>query len=139
MRPDTVAHDSSLVRGYAWHVYPDPASAGALARDDPFSPPGHPDRGGSPPLPRGVVDFWTVGGKSPSLVNQVEGRAYLVLTDGPEPPAVSGGWFAEVARLEDDFEIDQRGDRSLRLIRVVNTVQTPSGPVQDCEFQVDRG
>jgi hypothetical protein len=36
MGQDFISHDASIVRGYAWHVYPDPATPGVLAGDNPF-------------------------------------------------------------------------------------------------------
>jgi hypothetical protein len=141
MREDNASSDASLLRGHAWHVYPDPATPGALGGESPFNfNPGESRGPGRPPTepPPGVVAFWTVEGKVPALRNQVEGRAYLVLTEAPEPPAVAPGWEVEAARLADNFELDQRGGRSARLVRVVQTAETKWGPVQDCEFQVDR-
>lgn len=134
--------EASLTRGYAWHVYPAPATPGVFADESPF--PGRKDLPGPerPPLepPDDVKKFWTVWrGEASELINQVERRAYLVLTEAPVAPDVKSGWFADPARLEDPFEIDQRGDRSVRLIRVIRSVETPSGPVQECEFQIDRG
>lgn len=131
--------NASLIRGRAWHVYPDPATPGALAGDSPFSH-GETRGPGRPPLesPPGLLAFWTVDGKIPAFRNQVEDRSYLVLTEDLAPPEVGGGWFVEPARLAEDFELDQRGDRSARLIRIIRTAQSAWGPVQDCEFQVDR-
>lgn len=134
--------EASLARGFAWHVYPDPASPGALAGESPFAgglaPPG-PARSPLEPPPD-VTKFWTVWrGEASELLNQVERRAYLVLTDAPVAPDVKTGWYVEPARLEAAFEIDQRGDRSVRLVRFIRSVETPSGPVQECEFQIDRG
>jgi len=136
---EIASNDAALLRGYAWHIYPDPASPGALAGDTPFSH-GETRGPGRPPQesPPGIQAFWTVGGKVPSLLNQVEERAYLVLTEHQHAPAVTAGWFVEPARLAENFELDQRGDRSARLIRIIRTIDTPSGPVQECEFQVDR-
>lgn len=137
---ETRTGSASLVRGYAWHVYPDPASSGTLARDSPLST-GDEQGPGRPPLepPPGVPVLWTVHGKTPDLVDQVEDRAYLVLSESPDPPKVALGWYVEPARLTDSFELDQRGGRTARLIRVIRMVETPSGPLQECEFQVDRG
>lgn len=139
-KSDIRTGSASLVRGYAWHVYPDPASPGALAGDSPFST-GDTAGPGRPPLepPPGVPALWTVHGRVPALVNQVEDRAYLVLSESPNPPGVASGWYVEPARLADSFELDQRGGRTVRLIRVVGTVETPLGPLQECEFQIDRG
>lgn len=134
--------EASLTRGYAWHVYPDPATPGALAGESPF-PGGEdlpgPERGPLEP-PADVKKFWTVWrGEESELINQTERRAYLVLTETPVAPDVKSGWFTDPARLEDPFEIEQRGDRTVRLIRIIRSVETPSGPVQECEFQIDRG
>jgi len=134
--------EASLVKGFAWHVYPDPAAPGALAGESPFAGgrdlPG-PERSPLEPPPD-ITTFWTVErGEASELLNQVEERAYLVVTEAPVAPDVKMGWHVEQARLEDPFEIDQRGDRSVRLVRFVRSVETPSGPVQECEFQVDRG
>jgi hypothetical protein len=139
MQHDDVSVSAVPFRGYAWHVYPDPASAGALAGDSPFSTgdtrgPGHPP----PEAPPGVAALWTVGGKLPALRNQIEDRAYLVLTEKPEPPAVTAGWEVEAARLAPNFELDQRGGRTARLVRVIRTAETGWGPLQECEFQIDR-
>lgn len=133
--------EASLVKGFAWHVYPDPATPGVLAGESPFGGQDAPSPGRSPTEPPpDVPAFWTVWrGEASEMLNQVERRAYLVLSDAPIPPDLKSGWFVEPARLESSFEIDQRGDRSVRLIRVIRSVETPSGPVQECEFQVDRG
>lgn len=139
MREPIASSAASLVKGYAWHVYPDPASPGALVGDSPF-PAGDPRGPGRPLLepPPGLAALWTVSGKVPALVNQVEDRAYLVLSESPRPPEVVSGWFVEPARLTERFELDQHGGRSVRLIRVVHTAETPWGPLQECEYQVDR-
>jgi len=131
--------EARLIRGHAWHAYPDPASTGVLAGDNPFGsdePPG-PDRAPARP-PDGVVSFWLVGKNTPGIVNDHDGHSYLVLTEGAEPPQVVAGWSVEAARLREDFEIEQRGDRWVRLVRKVAPVETPWGAVIDCEFQVDR-
>jgi len=131
--------NASLVRGRAWHVYPDPATPGVMAGDNPFGadePPG-PER---PPVrpPEGVVSFWLVGKNTPGIRNDHDGHSFLVLTEGLEPPEVTAGWMVEPARLDESFQIDQRGDRWLRLVRIINAGETRWGPVQDCEFQIDR-
>jgi len=134
--------EASLVKGYAWRVYPDPATPGVLAGESPFSGgqdvPG-PERTPLEPPPD-VTAFWTVRrGEASEFPNQTEERAYLVVSESPVAPDLESGWFTEPARLDDSFEIDQRGDRTVRLIRVIRSVETPLGPVQECEFQVDRG
>jgi hypothetical protein len=135
--------ETSLVKGYAWHVYPDPASSGALVGDSPFGPGEMDDADGPvrPPLepPPGIPALWTIRGKVPTLVDQVEDRAYLVLSESARPPEVASGWFAEPARLAGTFELDQRGGRTVRLVRVVRTAETSWRLLQECEFQIDRG
>jgi hypothetical protein len=139
MTQQFASHNASRTRGYAWHVYPDPATPGVLAGDNPFGagdPPG-PDRA---PVakPAHVVDIWLVGKNAPGIQNDHDGHSYLVLTDHLAPPEVTAGWFVEAARLREDFELEQRGDRWLRLVRIVHAADSEWGPVQDCEFQVDR-
>src|SRR5262245_54456985 len=124
MREEIASPNTSLVRGYAWHAYPDPATTGTFAGDHPFGtdePPG-PDRT-SPRAPDGVVSYWLLGRNTPGISNRVDGHTYLVLTESPEPPAPTEGWFLESARLDEDFEVDQRGGRSVRLIRAVGTAE----------------
>ena len=140
MKSEITSGNASLMRGYAWHAYPDPATPGVFAGDHPFGthePPG-PDRSPATP-PRGVTDSWLVGKNTPGNSNHTDGHTYLILTEGPEPPAVAAGWSVEEARLSREFELDQRGDRSVRLIRVLDAAETEWGPVKNCEFQVDRG
>ena len=134
-----ISSDAKLIRGRAWHVYPDPATVGVMVGDHPFGteePPG-PDRG-PVRLPEGVIDSWLVGKNTPGIQNDHEGHSYLVLTEGLDPPPVAPGWFFEAARLREDFEIDQRGDRWVRLVRFIASAETRWGTVHDCEFQVDR-
>jgi hypothetical protein len=138
MNQDFLSHDAAIVRGHAWHVYPDPATPGVLAGDNPFGAdePPSPERVVQPPP--GVVCFWLLNQNTPGIRNHTDGHSYLVLTQALHPPAVTAGWFVEEARLDDSFQLDQRGDRWVRLVRVVQTAETPWGPVKDCEFQVDR-
>jgi len=140
MNPEIATGNASLVQGYAWHAYPDPATPGVFAGDHPFGTdtPPSPDRL-SPGRPPGVVEFWLVGKNTPGISNQTEGHTYLILTESPEPPAVAAGWSVQEARISHDFELDQRGDRSVRLIRLLNAVETKWGPIKQFEFQVDRG
>jgi hypothetical protein len=140
MKYETASGNASIARGYAWHAYPDPATPGVFAGDTPFGSEEPPGIDRSPvPLPRNVVDFWLIGKNTPGIRNHTDGHTYLILTDAPEPPPVSAGWTVEEARLSEEFELDQRGNRSVRLIRELGTSPTESGPVQRCEFQVDRG
>jgi hypothetical protein len=121
-------------------VYPDPATPGVFEGDDPFAVgdsfgPGRP----TDEPPGGLVAFWQVGKNTPGIHNDHrDGNTYLVLTEAVDPPPVSPGWFVAPAKLDPSFELDQRGSRAVFLVRVTNTVETDSGPVLDCEFQVDR-
>src|SRR5690606_21452284 len=96
--------EASLVKGFAWHVYPDPATPGAHAGESPFAGgrdlPG-PERSPLEPPPD-ITTFWTVErGEASELLNQVEERAYLVVTEAPVAPDVKTGWNVEPAQLED--------------------------------------
>lgn len=90
-------------------------------------------------MPPGVVAYWMLNKNAPGIENDHEGHTYLIATEKPEPPAVGLGWFVEPAHLSPSFELDQRGDRSARLVRIVQAQETPWGRLQDCEFQIDRG
>jgi hypothetical protein len=139
MRQQYASNNASLVRGYAWHVYPDPATPGVLAGDNPFGTDAPPslDRV-DPRLPEGVEHAWVTRRTTPGLQNHTDHDAYLVVTEQPEAPEVAAGWDVAAAHLDDSFQIDQRGDRWVRLVRIVGHADTPWGKVQECEFQVDR-
>ena len=57
---------------------------------------------------------------------------------GRQDTSLASGWYVEPARLVAQFDLDQRGGRSVRLIRIVGTAETQWGPLQECEFQIDR-
>ena len=132
------AHNASIARGWAWHVYPDPATPGVLAGDNPFGTDEPPSLERLVTPPSGVVRFWQLNRNTPGIRNSTDGNSYLVLTEHLEPPRVAAGWFVEEARLDDSFQIDQRGDRWVRLVRIISSATTPWGPVKHCDFQVDR-
>jgi len=139
MKQEYTTGNATLIRGRAWHVFPDPAGSGALIGDHPFGADEPPGRERTPVrMPDGIVDAWLVGKNAPGIRNAHDGHTYLVLTERLEPPPVTAGWLVEVARLDEDFQLDQRGGRWVHLVRVVATAETPEGPVQDCEFQIDR-
>lgn len=141
MNRDFASSNAALVEGYAWHVYPDPAGSGALAGDHPFATgdaPADDEAGPTLAPPDGVINFWTVLSTSPGILNNPERTGQLVVTEAAEPPRVNAGWDVEAARLTPDFQVDQRGDRWLRLVRIVREVETRWGPLAYCEFQVDR-
>jgi len=123
----------SKTRGFAWFVYPDQGSPGALTRDNPF---GVEELGDETTAP-GVEVFWAIDDTAGGLHNVARGRSYLALTDGPEPPTVGEGWSVEPARLDESFEIDQRGGRWVRLVRVLGHRDMPRGPLLEAEFEVD--
>jgi hypothetical protein len=132
--------NATLIRGYAWHVYPDPATPGVFEGDNPFSH-GDAEGRGRPPYdpPQDVVEFWQVNKNAPGIQNDHRnGNTYLAITSTTHPPKVSAGWFAAPARLNESFELDQRGSRWAHLVRIANTIETDAGPLLDCEFQVDR-
>jgi hypothetical protein len=132
---------ATMVRGYAWHIYPDPATPGVFEGDNPFAF-GHAHGPGRPPLepPAGVMEFWQVGKNAPGLHNDHRnGNTYLAITEASDPPPVASGWFVSPARLDESFQLDQRGGRWVHFIRLANTIETGSGTLLDCEFQVDRG
>lgn len=131
--------DASIDRGYAWHVYPDPATIGVMIGDNPFGtnePPG-PGRAPVQP-PEGVVDFFLVGKNTPGIQNSHDGHSYLVTTRSLEPPKITPGWFVEAARLDESFQLDERGGRWIRIVQIVDSTESEWGKVQDIEFQVDR-
>jgi hypothetical protein len=133
------SHNASIVRGYAWHIYPDPATPGVMAGDNPFGTEEVPDPArATPRLSEGVEDFWVTRRTTPGLQNHTDSDAYLVVTGSPEPPKVVQGWEIAAARLDESFQIDQRGDRWVRLVRIISTTETPWGTLRECEFQVDR-
>ncbi|MBX6316329.1 MAG: hypothetical protein IRY99_25970 [Isosphaeraceae bacterium] len=140
MKPRFATGSASLERGYAWHVYPDPATPGVMGGDTPFGsdePPSS-ERPTAIEPPPGVVDFWKLNKNTPGIQNKHDGNSYLVLTETLEPPRVTPGWFVEAARLDASFQLDQRGDRWAHLVRIVNQAESQWGTVQDCEFQIDR-
>src|SRR4051812_46679220 len=100
------AHDASIARGWAWHVYPDPATPGVLAGDHPFGTAEPPGPEGIPARPpAGVVRFWRVIKNTPGIHNSHDGQTYLAVTEEPEPPEVTPGWIVEAARLDDSFQL----------------------------------
>lgn len=140
MNSDITTGSAVHLTGYAWHAYPDPATDGVFAGDNPFGAEDTPglDRAITEP-PAGVRAFYLLNKNTPGISNQTEGHSFLILTESAQPPSVVAGWTIEVAHLSDNFELDQRGDRAARLVRVLGAVDTPHGKIKHCEFQVDRG
>jgi hypothetical protein len=123
----------SKTRGYAWFVYPDQATPGALVRDNPFGVDPLADESTAP----GVEVFWAIGETAAGIRNRAMGRSYLALTETLDPPQIGPGWIVEPARLDDGFRIEQRGARWVRLTRVLGRRESMLGTIQDCEFEID--
>jgi hypothetical protein len=140
MHRGSTDRNATLVRGYAWHVYPDPATPGVFNGDNPFVDGNSHVRGRPPLAPRGgVVESWQVGKNTPGILNDHRiGNTYLAITASTDAPPVAAGWFVAPAKLNETFELDQRGDRWVHLARIANTIEADAGPLLDCEFQVDR-
>ena len=137
-RENLIHHDAPPIRGYAWHVYPDPATPGVMAGDDPFGTteaPG-PNRG-LICLPTGVMQHWKLQTGLPGIANLTTENSFLVLTEDHEPPPLTEGWYAEAARVDDRFQLDQGGGRWVRLVRIIDTAQSEAGTVAQVEFEVD--
>jgi hypothetical protein len=134
----TDRHDT-LVRGHCWHVYPDPATAGLFDSDNPFVD-GRSHEPGPPPVePQPVVvDFWPIHEDAPGIYNDHPGHTYLAITAETDPPTVAVGWFVELARIDEAFELDQGGGRWVDVVRIANKIATEQGPLIDCVFQIDR-
>jgi hypothetical protein len=132
---------ATLVRGYAWHIYPDPATPGVLEGDVPFAVGNARGRGRPPydPLASGVIEFWQINKNAPGIHNDHRnGNTYLAVSTTSDPPPVAPGWFVAPARLDESFQLDQRGTRWVHLVRIAESKPTESGTVLDCEFQIDR-
>ena len=137
-RKTTVHHEAPPIRGYAWHVYADLATPGVMVGDDPFSSGDAPGPTQSLVcLPVGVVQHWKLYEGVPGIENRILENSFLVLTEDHEPPPVSEGWFAEAARLDNHFLLDQGGDRWVRVLRILDTAQSEVGTVESIEFEVD--
>jgi len=140
MNPDKPVDRVSLIKGYAWHAYPDPATPGVMAGDNPFGDEEVPALDRTPVDPPGNARaYWLLNKNTPGIQNATEGHSYLVVTADHERPQVVTGWFVEPAHLDDSFQLDQRGDRWVRLARFLGDVQVAGGSVRECEFEVDRG
>ncbi|WP_435015788.1 hypothetical protein TA3x_003340 [Tundrisphaera sp. TA3] len=128
-----------IIKGYAWHAYADPATPGVMAGDNPFGDEEPPalDRAPVDP-PEGVLGLWLLNKNTPGIQDQTDGHTYLIVTSKHDRPEVVSGWFVEPAHLDASFQIDQRGDRWVRLVRFVGSARVDGGSVHECEFQIDR-
>lgn len=131
----------TATRGFAWYAFRDPTVSTGPAGEHPFGvltadadAPGEPMAG----LPTGVVAAWVVPRVYEGLLNRAFGGAYLILTEKADRPEVNAGWDVEPARLRDDFNMEQRGDRWVRLTRVVGRREAEGGELMEVELQVDR-
>jgi hypothetical protein len=68
-----------------------------------------------------------------------QGHPYLFLTDRPEPPPLAPGWVVEPAHLQESSQAEQRGDRWVRLRRLLRTEATAWGDLRECEPEVVTG
>jgi len=87
---------ATIVRGYAWHVYPDPATPGVFEGDNPFVLGDARGPGRPPYAPTGgTLEFWQVGKNTPGIQNDHRnGNTYLAVTELVDPPPVASGWFS---------------------------------------------
>jgi hypothetical protein len=141
MHQGSTDRTSTMVHGYAWHIYPDPATPGVFEGDVPFAVGDAPGPGRPPydPQGAGVVEFWQVSKNAPGIHNDHRnGNTYLAISEKHEPPPVAGGWFVAPAKLDASFQLDQRGSRWVHLVRIVDTAPSEAGDVLRCEFQIDR-
>ena len=137
-RDKPIHHDAPPIRGYAWHVYPDPATPGVMAGDDPFGAADAPGPARAViTLPACVAQHWKLHAGTPGMANLTTPNSFLVLTWNHEPPPLTEGWFAEAARLDDRFLLDQEGGRWVRLVRIIDSAQSEAGTVAQMEFEVE--
>lgn len=127
----------TTLRGFAWYGFRAPT---AWSGDHPFGGPASEPEPGMPLAepPPGVEADWAVSPEAKGLLDPRPGGGYLILTENPEPPPVVEGWDVEPARLRDDFEMGQRGDRWVRMIRIVGTRSVGGRELQEVELEVDQ-
>lgn len=133
----------SQVRGFAWYIFRDPMTSTGPAGSHPFGaelPEGEPIEGEGLPikLPEGVVDAWRTTITLEGLENRSPGTAFLVLTETRNPPQLNAGWDCEPAVLHPDFQLEQKGDRWVRLARVVTAPPEGGKALGEYEFEIDR-
>ncbi len=130
--------NSPPIKGYAWFVSPDPATA---TTTNPFGDAITTEGAvpGSIRLPEGIVDFMTLDQMTQGIDQTLKGHSFLVLSEHLEPPKVAQGWIVEPAHLEKNFQLEQRGSRWVRLRSLLHTEKTQWGDVQECEFEVVKG
>lgn len=130
----------TTIKGYAWHVFQDQTVSTGTAGEHPFGGTLKPAPGMTlAEPPPGVLGAWVLSPTSQGILNQGIGGRYLVVTEKPEPPEVNAGWDVEPARLEESFQMDQRGKRWVRLARILGTRPVEGGTVQEVEMEVDHG
>jgi hypothetical protein len=128
------------LRGYAWFVYRDLTTSTGPAGEHPFGEE-PPEEGAEPEvqLPEGVLSAWRTTLTTVGLGNRAPGTDFVVLTEKAEPPEVNAGWDVEPAQLSENFQMEQKGDRWVRLLRVLQRQEGVEGkPLLQAEFEVDR-
>lgn len=137
------------LRGFAWYAFQDPMTSTGVAGEHPFGTATTDEPVGGPvsepvpiepmvQLPSGVEAAWVVSPTAVGLLNRAFGGAYLVLTEKDEKPPLNDGWDIEPARLRDGFQMEQRGDRWVRLGRILQTRPVDGRELQEVEMEVDR-
>ena len=119
--------NATLVRGYAWHIYPDPATPWCFEGDVPFAV-GDAEGPGRPPYDpaaAGVLEFWQVNKNAPGILNDHRnGNTYLAVTGSTTPPPVAAGWLGSprpARRLVPDRPARWR---RVHLVRIAGTLPT---------------
>jgi hypothetical protein len=136
------------LRGIAWYAFRDQTVSTGVAGEHPFGEDTAPGAGGpvgepiqgepTAALPGGVVAAWVVPRVFEGLLNRGFGGAYLVLTEADRRPEVNAGWDVEPARLQPGFNMEQRGDRWVRLGRVLDRRPADGRELLEVEMEVDR-
>jgi hypothetical protein len=136
------------LRGFAWYAFQDQTTSTGIAGEHPFGidtapgaggPVGEPVQGEPlAELPKGVLAAWVVPRVYEGLINRGFGGAYLVLTETDDRPPVNDGWDVEPARLDENFNMEQRGDRWVRLGRVLGSRHVDGRELLEVEMEVDR-
>lgn len=136
------------LRGFAWYAFQDQTVSTGIAGEHPFGvltadeplgePISEPVTEPEAQLPNGVEAAWVIAPDAEGLLNRAFGGAYLILTTRDEKPELNDGWDIEPARLQEDFQMDQRGDRWVYLGRVLQTRNLDGLELQEVEMEVDR-
>jgi hypothetical protein len=116
---------SEVIRGYVWYAFHE-------GPEDPFS-------SSAPCAEDAYRARWPIGEEPGTGVHNIDRGVhfpglhdYLIVTETPSPPVVEHGWGVEPARLKQGFAVP-----GLWLVRIVATLPTNSGPLQECELAID--